>query len=150
MRTPPLNVLVAARNAYRRTGILPSVQLAQWALESAWGTRASGRNNFFGIKAKPGEDCTICWTHEVVNGQLKPLQADFKNYASVDEAFLDHADLLCRGPYAVDAPLKPSYAAFCKAIAPHYATDPDYGQKLVDLIRSQRLDQYDQPIKGAA
>lgn len=150
MRTPPLNVLVAVKNAYRQTGILPSVQLAQWALESAWGAKTTGRFNFFGIKALAGEPHTTCWTHEVVNGKLMPCQQDFRDYISADEGFLAHADLLTRGRYAADAPLKPSYQAFCRAIGPIYATDPDYGDKLIHLIQVERFDQYDQPIKGAA
>lgn len=150
MKTPPLNILVAAKQAYRQTGILPSVQLGQWALESAWGTRTTGKWNFFGVKARPSDGFTTCWTHEVVNGHLTPCQQDFKNYTSVDEAFLEHAELLCSGPYAKAAPVKGCYAQFIRTIAPVYATDPDYADKLINLIKADHLDQYDQPVKGAS
>lgn len=154
MRTPPLNVLVAVKNAYRKTGILPSVQLAQWAIESAWGTKATGKFNFFGIKAKPGESFTTCWTHEEVGAHLVSCQQDFKNFVSADDAFLAHAELLCAPQFAHAAPLKDNYAGFIKAISPPskpaYATDPDYADKLIRLIQIQHFDQYDQPIKGAA
>ena len=36
----------------------------QFALESAWGSAVSGKNNFFGVKATPGEAATLLPTKE--------------------------------------------------------------------------------------
>ena len=149
MRTLPLDVLAAAKAAYNQTGVLPSVQLAQWCLESAWGSRPTGKFNYFGVKAASDQPATLCWTHEVVNGKTVSVQASFRDYDSLQSAFLAHARLLCSPRYAAGAPVKDNLPAFVHAIAPVYATDPDYAAKILDLIRIERFTQYDAPNPGA-
>lgn len=67
MRSIPPDIADAARRAQARTGIPASSQIAQWAVESAWGAKCPG-NNPFGIKARPGEAHVTFATHEVVQG----------------------------------------------------------------------------------
>ena len=45
--------------AQRSGAKFPELVAAQWQLESAGGTALSGTNNFFGIKAAPGESGTV-------------------------------------------------------------------------------------------
>ena len=57
----------------------PKLVAAQWALESAWGKKPSGTNNFFGIKATDSESSTSKPTWEVINKRVD-TSANFKNY----------------------------------------------------------------------
>src|SRR5438046_2110519 len=57
------------------TGIDPRLILAQVALETGWGRSPSAANNYFGIKALPGEPSETHVTNEYENGVLtRPLQ----------------------------------------------------------------------------
>lgn len=145
MNEIPGNISLAARRAYTKYNVLASVQLAQWILESAWGMRPSGKNNPFGIKAKVGTPKT---THEVVkNGQRIQTVAIFKDFTSIDEAFDYHADMLRYGkPYLTCKPYLADYHMYCHLMGHIYATDPQYGDKLISLIDEYKLTQYDVKI----
>lgn len=61
---------LAVRASEQLGGVDPNALLTQWGVESAWGTKTSGKYNYFGIKADkswngPKEDVM---THEVING----------------------------------------------------------------------------------
>lgn len=142
-RQPPANVIEAAQAAQRATGILASVSLAQWALESGWGQRCTGKWNYFGVKAGRGQTGTMCWTHEVVGGRSVPVQAVFRDYDSLEDAFLQHAELLTHPQYAAGQQVKANLIAFVQAIGPVYATDPNYSAKILDLITTQGFERYD-------
>ena len=74
-RTPPDAVIRAAQASQTRWGIPASVTLAQWALESAWGSRMPpGSNNPFGIKAG-GEGGTTPAPAAVINAIVDALHA---------------------------------------------------------------------------
>jgi hypothetical protein len=103
----------------------PEVVAAQWALESAFGTALSGKNNFFGIKGTPG---TVKTTWEDYGNGPVTIKATFKDFA-------------------ITTALRPCSAVVdYKAIAlifyllkkEGYATDPIYPQKLIRL-----MEQYD-------
>jgi flagellum-specific peptidoglycan hydrolase FlgJ len=147
MRTPPTDIVAAALAAQSATGILPSVQLAQWALESGWGAHCTGRFNFFGVKAVADQAGTMCWTHEEQNGRLVAVQALFRDYDTVADAFLEHAQLLAGPVYAHAEALKDDASGFVRAISlpnhPAYATDSEYADKLLELIGDEKFGQYD-------
>lgn len=144
MRVPTPDVVAAAQAAYAETGILPSVSLAQWALESAWGTRCTGKLNFFGVQDEEGQG-TLCWSHEEVNGVLVPKQEWFRDYDSVDDAFLEHAQMLAspKGNFAFAIPLKDDYVAYMNAIGPKYATATGYAASVINLIRADQFTRFD-------
>ena len=64
----------------------PNLVAAQFALESAWGTALSGKNNFFGIKATGNEPATVHRTREVINGRDVYVNARFKDFATPADA----------------------------------------------------------------
>ena len=143
MRTIPPDIIAAAKRAQARTHIPASSQIAQWAVESAWGAKAPG-NNPFGIKARPGEPCTTFITHEVIHGERCEVVAAFRAFASIDEAFDAHADLLATKPAYAKARAKlPDTDAFCDALTGVYATDPHYGATLKSVIASNNLKRFD-------
>lgn len=149
MRVPPPDIVQAAQAAQTATGVLASISLAQWALESGWGAHVTGEFNFFGVKAQPGFSSTLCWTHEVVDGKSVSVKAAFRNYNGVADAFLDHAKLLTSAGYRGAAASLGDPEAFARAISlpnhPAYATDPSYADKLIALIGDEKFAAYDLP-----
>lgn len=57
----------------------PECNAAQWALESAYGTALSGKNNYFGIKGTPG---TVKTTWEDYGNGPVTISASFKDFAT--------------------------------------------------------------------
>jgi hypothetical protein len=135
-RTPPGAVVQAAQVSQRQWGIPASVTLAQWALESAWGSRMPpGSNNPFGIKARRGDPSVSTGTDEVINGRRIRIRAGFRAFASIADAFDHHGRLLATGrPYRNARATLPDPDAFADALTGVYATDPSYGRKLRSLM----------------
>ncbi len=149
MTTIPDAVIKAAQAAQVPTGIPASVTIAQWAVESAWGMKCTGENNYFGIKAVEGQASTMCPTHEVVGGQRVAIMAPFANYDTMGDAFLAHAKLLTGPRYSEARACLPDAIAFVAKMAPVYATDPNYTTLLTGIIQGHNLTQYDVPSEGA-
>lgn len=139
------DVIAAARAAAWKWKIPASIQLAQYALESGWGTHMpANSNNPFGIKALPGQPSVSVQTHEFVSGRFVTINAPFRAFASIAAAFDLHAELLATSPhYSIARSRLPDVAAFCQALTGVYATDPHYGDELVSLIAADGLGQYD-------
>ena len=152
MRVPSADVIAAAQAADRKWGIFASVSLAQWALESAWGEKATGKFNFFGVKATMLQSGVTCYTHEEVHGKLVPTSCRFRNYSSVADAFDEHARLIAIGKhpngeliYAAAMAHKNDLQEFVKALGPVYATDAQYATKILTLIQDEGFSKYDTP-----
>jgi len=144
--TFPQEVIDAAITSDLSWGIPASVTMAQWADESAWGTRVpTGSNNPFGIKALDGEPFVTSMTHEVVKGVRQYVQARFRKYPSLAAAFTDHARLLATAKvYAVARSYLPNQLhRFIQEMAGHYASDPEYASKLLSIINQHGLQKYD-------
>jgi flagellum-specific peptidoglycan hydrolase FlgJ len=140
----PQEIIQAAQAATKvYKPVWPSVQLAQYGLESAWGKKVTGTNNFFGIKAVPGQKFTNCTTHEVIHGKMIEIIAAFADYDSVADAFLSHAKILATHPIYKEACAAPNAEMFAKALTSRYATAPNYGDMLIGIMRSSHLEQYD-------
>lgn len=133
-----------AEAASAATGIPAKFMLGQAALETGWGRReisnADGSNSFnvFGMKAGkgwPGKVAEVTTT-EFVDGVAQKRVEKFRSYASYDEAFADYARMLSGSPRYRDALASASDAkAFAGALQKAgYATDPDYAQKLGNVI----------------
>lgn len=139
------DVIAAAVESHRKYRIPASVSLAQYAVESAWGTRMSGRNNPFGIKDTDGENATVLSTREETkSGESYTIKAGFENFASVSDAFEIHGKLLGTAKVYAKARAKlPDPDAFADALTGVYATANNYGTVLKSIMRSQNLYQYD-------
>ncbi len=150
---PPPEIIAAAQQSERDTGVPTSVTLAQWALESGWGKKNSGDNNPFGIKARPGEPGKDVPTHEKVGSKLVPKIQRFRNYSSLDEAFTAHANLLAHH-YPISMAHKDDPNAFADGLQAdpnhRYAnTTGDYSGTLKSIMRSNDFYQYDLKNAGA-
>lgn len=125
-------VLAAAKSAGAK---FPECVAAQWALESGWGEHTSGKNNFFGLK---GSGSTVD-TQEFINGKWVTIKA----------GFIDFPDLYTCVTYLVERWYK-DYNKFrgvnrassrdeCAKllVAERYATDPEYSEKLIRIMKQK-------------
>lgn len=121
----------------------PAVVAAQWAIESGWGAKESGKNNFFGIKARPGQPGTVRKTREVINGRTVYINDRFADYNTLEEgiaarvAFTKQNKRYERsGYFAARTP----YEAAQALQRGGYATDPNYANSLAAVIKGRKID----------
>ena len=150
----PGDIVKAAQDAHAKyfpLGPYASVTLAQWAIESAYGrAEPTGSNNPFGIKAVAGQQYVAAMTREVIKGVSIEVEQRFAKYPSVEQAFEAHAHLLATSPYYKKAQQATSVEAYVQAMAPVYATAPNYASTILGLIHSANLTQYDVPLARPA
>ena len=132
-----------ARNEYlsRDKWILPSVCIAQGALESGWNLNAK---TLFGIKGK-GFTAT---TSEYYNGNKVTIEASFRTYPNVASSVVGYYDFLANTPRYAKALNNSDYRdAVDKLIHTTdglaYATDPNYISKVVSIIEQYNLTAWD-------
>jgi flagellar protein FlgJ len=142
-------VLPTIRQAAAAVGVNPLGMLAQAALETGWGQRmprtADGNSslNLFGVKA--GSDWSgaraVADTVEISGGLAKQTRTAFRAYGSIEESVDDFARLLTSSPrYREAVAAGGSPQAYIQSIArAGYATDPDYANKLNDVLNSGTL-----------
>ena len=114
----------------------PQLLAAQFALESAWGTALSAKNNFFGIKATSSESATVSNTREVINGQSVYMDERFKNFDTPQDA-VNHLVTQWYKDYKGYKGVNNAASAFAAADqlrAEGYATDPQYASSLKRLM----------------
>ncbi|XIN05108.1 glycoside hydrolase family 73 protein [Enterococcus faecium] len=132
-------------------GVLPSIILGQAILESNWGksTLASKYNNLFGIKAYGDQKKVSLETKEFVNEEWITIQGDFKVYDSWEQSMDDHTQLFVQGvdwnPALYERVITATnYQEAAQALQDAgYATDPGYAQKIIQVIETYQLNQYD-------
>jgi hypothetical protein len=146
----PLEIIAAAQASakkYYPYGPFPSVTLAQWALESAYGTaEPTGSNNPFGIKAIAGQASVVAMTHETLHGVYVALPQSFAKFATVAEAFDAHAKLLATAACYHAAQHAQTPDEYAQALQGVYATgipNHPYGGALIAIMRAANLYQYD-------
>ena len=119
--------------AARATGAkFPEVVAAQWALESAFGTAVSGKNNYFGIKGTG----TVKTTWEDYGNGPVTIKASFKDFTTpydcvehlVTQWYKDY-----KGYKGVNRATSREDCAYLLK-KEGYATDPIYAQKLIRLM----------------
>ena len=114
----------------------PKLVAAQWALESGWGKKPSGTNNFFGIKATDSESSTSKPTWEVINGKRVDTSANFKNYDTPQGSVNDLVNKWYKdfGNYQGVNRAGSAAEAADLLVQENYATDPEYATKLKDIM----------------
>ncbi len=142
-------VLPTIRRAAQALGVNPLGLLAQAALETGWGQRmprtadGSPSLNMFGMKA--GEEWrgarAVADTVEFDGGVATQRRTAFRAYGSIEESVGDFANLLASSPRYRDVIAAGGNAqAYIQNIAKSgYATDPDYGDKLNQILNGSTL-----------
>ncbi len=111
----------------------------------------AGSNNPFGIKAAANQPYVEAWTQEYDKKEKKyvKVQAKFRKFNSLDDAFDQHGKLLAQAkPYANARKHEDDPDAFADALTGVYATDPAYGGKLKVTMKAHNLYQYDAATDG--
>ena len=133
-----------------RAGVPASIKLAQGLLESGGGTSYLARkgNNHFGVK------CGRNWTGKKLyrkdddydsNGKL--MESCFRAYKNAEASYIAHSDFLRDNPrYDFLFRLNPyDYKRWAHGLKKAgYATSATYAQKLIKVIETYDLSQYDQ------
>lgn len=146
----------SAQKLQREYGVLASVSMAQAALESNFGTSqlSATYNNLFGVKTDitDGNGVNLP-TLEFIDGEMVERSERFKVYSSWEESMRAHAELIYYGTswnseYYVAVKNGKSYQEQADGLqSAGYATDPDYATKIVEMIETWQLYNYDQPIQ---
>jgi flagellum-specific peptidoglycan hydrolase FlgJ len=137
----------------KSTKILASLTIAQAILESNWGKSQLSTigNALFGIKA------TSVWIGRVYNSNTKEcydgvnmqtVNANFRAYDSWEESIADHSTLLTQASRYKKVVGETDYKLACQYIKEAgYATDPDYTGKLIGIIETNKLYEYDKEVE---
>ncbi len=140
----------------QENGIYPSVMLAQAILESSYGGSglSSGPNyNLFGMKGSyNGQFVAMKTLEDTGSGLYYQITAKFRKYPSYKESLEDYAKLITKGidgspTFYHNTLIKntSSYTDALNALEGTYATDTRYADKLMNIIMSYNLTQYDAP-----
>ncbi|MGE7954915.1 glycoside hydrolase family 73 protein [Lysinibacillus xylanilyticus] len=152
-----------AQKLEAQTGIPASITLAQIILESS-GKNPGGLSglaynakNLFGVKGRGDAGTYLTATSEFRNGKMQTEQWGFKKYSSYYQSMYDHAVVLSKPRYQKHLQNAKTVNDFAYGIkAGGYATDPQYAPKLLKIIGSYNLAQYDSgkykynPISGGS
>lgn len=147
-----LSKLAIAEAKKREKWILPSVCIAQGALETGWGTASimTKANAYFGIKAPKNWKGKVynSKTFECYDGETYTnITACFRAYESVEESVKDYFDLITglkRYSGAVNE--KDSLKCITAIKDGGYATAPEYVSSIMSIIDGYNLRQYDSEI----
>jgi hypothetical protein len=131
-----------------RYGIPASIKLAQGILESAAGTSylARNANNHFGIKCHD-------WTGPRVFRADDTPNCCFRKYATAEESWNDHSIFLTtRAHYRFlfDLPIT-DFRGWARGLQrAGYATNPQYANKLINIIERYQLYRFDRMQPGGS
>ena len=133
----------------RNKKVLPSICIAQAALETGWGTSSlmTKANAYFGIKA------TSDWKGKVFNAKTSEcydgstytnITACFRAYNSVAESVSDYYDLITGlSRYAGAVNEKNAEKCITAIKNGGYATSPTYIKNVMSIVNGYNLTQYD-------
>lgn len=135
----------------QRSHIPASLTIAQAALESGWGNSGLTvkANNLFGIKGSGPAGSIAVRTTEYINGKPVQVTAAFRAYNDWGESVADHSALIIGGVswnrnlYSKVIGVDGQTAAR-EIAAAGYATDPNYTAKLIQIMDTFNLYQYDE------
>lgn len=135
-----------AQQIQKERGIPASIILAQLILESGnkFSQLARDFKNLFGTKGEGTAGSVYLPTTEYINGRFESKNAKFAAYESYYDNLLHHAEVLQNPRYT-------KYTSTAKSIEDYarglqlggYATDPNYADKLINIIKSYGLHKYD-------
>lgn len=151
------NIGTSAREIANDNGLYASVMVAQAILESNYGKStlaAPPYHNLFGIKGSYQGESVILSTNEFLNDQWIVEQEQFRSYPGYYASLVNNARVLRAGnSWSSDyyrGTWKENTKHYTDATAwleNRYATDPNYGDKLNNIIQRYQLTKYDEPTQ---
>jgi flagellum-specific peptidoglycan hydrolase FlgJ len=145
----------SAKSICEQSDLYPSVMIAQAILESHFGHSKLAQApyyNLFGVKGINNGYCVEFSTKEYLNGQWVEIKQPFRCYDSYYSSMLDQANILRNtsfypGVYHYSGAWRSNTNSYLEAtswLTGTYATAPDYGVRLNQLINEYNLTAYDQ------
>jgi len=141
------SIYSAAQNEQATSGVPAAITTAQAIQETGYGRRVpidihTGEYsyNLFGVKARGDQEYVTSWTHENVDGRSVSTLAKFASYGSFDESISGHTSFLTtnqRYAQLFNSTDPVQWAAGLQQA--HYATDPNYATKLINVMRQWNL-----------
>ena len=109
---------------------------SQSSVETGYGKHLAGGNNYFGIKARPGEGGAGQKTQEFINGKMVTVNDKFRKYGSMEESADDYVKFLKENKrYQGVLKAKSADEAIEAQGRTGYATDPNYAAKLKTVYK---------------
>lgn len=138
--------------------VLPSVCIAQAALETGWGGSSlmTKANAYFGIKADGWNGKVYSSaTNEVYNGNTVTITAAFRAYDTPADSVKDYYDLITglsryRAAVSFAGNVKSAYQTITAIKQGGYATDPEYTLKVMNIIGTYKLTNWDSQINSGS
>lgn len=113
--------------------------VAQSAIETGWGSKVKG-NSFFGIKGHGSGKTTTFTTQEVIDGKRVVIQDEFRAYDSLEDSVRGYGQFLLDNPRYSNYLRANSLEEAASALqASGYATDPEYGRKVLQIATGKTL-----------
>lgn len=150
------NIGTSARKIAKENGLYASVMVAQAILESNYGQSALSAppyHNLFGIKGSYQGESVVVSTNEYLNNQWVIEQEQFRSYPGYYASLANNARVLRAGnSWSTDyyrGAWKENTNHYTDATAwleSRYATDPNYSNKLNNIIQRYNLTKYDEVI----
>jgi flagellum-specific peptidoglycan hydrolase FlgJ len=133
-----------AQAEYTERGtILPSVCIAQAALESGWNTKAK---TLFGIKGSGNK----LVTKEFINGKYVTVTDSFKSYPNLAKSVDGYYEFLENNKrYKTALGLQDPLTQITSIARAGYATDPQYARKVYNIIVQYALQKYDNKLESS-
>jgi flagellar protein FlgJ len=140
-----------AKEAASLMGLDPKILMAQAALETGWGkfmakdTDGTSSNNLFNVKTGNNTDfdsVKIKTTEYIADTPIK-VSASFRKYSSVEESFNDYVSLIKGNERYQNALANASNPELYvnELSKAGYATDPNYGNKILSIYHGDELKQ---------
>ncbi|PAJ75137.1 flagellar assembly peptidoglycan hydrolase FlgJ [Pseudoalteromonas sp. NBT06-2] len=140
-----------AKKAAEKINLDPAVMVAQAALETGWGKHiinqpsGSSSNNLFNIKVDHSwqGNSVKKSTLEFEDGVAVKKNAAFRAYETIEDSFNDFTNFLRTGARYKDTLSKSSDPErFLHSLQKAgYATDPNYAEKIISILKSERFSQ---------
>lgn len=147
-----------AKQAATSMGLDPKMLIAQAALETGWGqsvakdSDGSSSNNLFNIKSGSNSEFSsvkVKTTEYIADTPIK-MSASFRKYDSIEDSFNDYVSLIKNNDRyenaLVNAGSPERYVDELSKAG--YATDPNYGRKILSIYNSKELNQAMNKLEG--
>ena len=132
--------VVPAERVAARLGVPSNAVMAQWAMESGWGTSqlSKAANNFGGIKEWKGGPSVNMPTKEEVNGKKVSTTANFKKFTDINQYADEYGNFLSGKRYdKVRGQADPSNFINALANSGYATTNPrEYSNSIIGTMKS--------------
>ena len=132
-------MIPVAKQVGKEIGLDWKLIIGQTALETGWGTSVKG-NSFFGVKAHGADNTVDFKTTEEEDGEKVSITDSFRAYETPEDSARDYGRFLQDNPRYKDYLAAESLSDAATALqASGYATDSQYGAKVLDIAQGRTL-----------